>query len=413
MTSQQKKQAFNSLFVVVFAVTLGYSVINPFFPVYMKTITGQGIIIALVFSGFSLAKIIFTPFLCKWSDSVSRRLLIFSGLILHTLIASFFCLLPENIFIILGLRFFQGVATAMIRPIAQAFVGDISPENREGSSMGTFDVSFYAALGIGPLLGGITGGILGYRGMFVVLLLMCATALLITALTMPGERKFLAQQTTAVHDFAGIFANPTLQGLFVFIFSRSFGIVVVPIFLPLFLHTYMQASHLEIGICTASGALTTAVLLKRMGKISDIWNRRRLVIVGGLMCGAFTLLLPWAQNFRQMMTMTIILSFFSTLSLPASSAILIEQGRSYGLGYTIGISHTIINISFFIGPLLSGLLMDAVGMVSVFTAAGLTGIAGTLFFAIKSTWKIQGRLSFDRLTDTYKRNGSSSRPSLL
>lgn len=383
MTNQQKRQVFHTLFMVVFAVTLGFSVVNPFFPVYMKTLTGHGLIIALVFSGFFLAKMIFTPFLCRWSDFAGRRIFILCGLALHTLIAFVFFLLPENIIFIVVLRFFQGVATAMVRPIAQAFVGDISPENHEGTSMGTFDVAFYIALSVGPILGGAIGDNIGYRGMFGVLLILCFTALLIALTTMTREKQIPVKENITLSLSKDIFDNPPLQGLLTFIFARSFGIVILPIFLPLFLLTRFHASHLEIGICLAACSITTALLLPGMGQLSDRGNRKTLVAVGGMMSGLFTLALPLAQNYWQAMALCILLSFSSALSIPASTAMLVEEGRRHGLGYTMGLFHTTMNIGFFIGPLLAGLLMDTLGMNSLFQTAGLLGIAGALLFALR------------------------------
>jgi len=382
MTRQQKKQIFNALFVVVFAVTLGFAVVNPFFPIYMKTITGQGIGIALVFSGFFLAKMIFTPLLCRWSDFINRRTFILCGLALHTCIAFLFFLLPENILLILFLRFIQGAATAMVRPIAQAFVGDISPEHREGSAMGAFDVSFYAALGIGPIIGGIIGDSLGYRAMFLILFILCLAALFIAAIAVESLEPSQPNLRSSVRYEMNIFRNQTLQGLFAFLFTRSFGIVVLPIFLPLLLRTRFQTSYIEIGICAAAGSVTTAVLLGWMGKLSDRWDRKILITTGGLLSGILILVLPMAHDYWQIIALTVAQAFFSTLSLPASSAMLIDKGRKYGLGQTMGIAHTLMNIGFFMGPLAAGLLMDALGLGSVFWAAGLAGIAGSLFFAI-------------------------------
>jgi len=379
MTSRQKRKIFNALFVVVFAVTLGFSIVNPFFPIYMKTITGQGIGIALVFSGFYLAKMIFTPLLCRWSDFISRRTFILCGLALHTVIAFFFFLLPENILFILFLRFLQGAATAMVRPIAQAFVGDISAEHREGSAMGAFDVSFYAALGIGPILGGLIGDALGYRIMFLFLFILCLAAFVIAMIGVEPSRM---NPGVSVRYEMNIFRNRTLQGLFALLFTRSFGIVVLPIFLPLLLRMKFQASYIEIGICAAAGSMTTAILLAWMGKLSDRMDRRTLITTGGFLSGILILVFPLAHSSWQIIALAVAQAFFSTLSLPASSAMLIDQGKKYGLGQAMGIAHTLMNIGFFIGPLAAGLLMDALGLGSIFLAAGLAGIAGSLFFAI-------------------------------
>lgn len=385
MTEQQKRHSFIALFTVVFTVTLGFSLVNPFFSVYAKGLTGQGLMIALVFSGFSLAKMLFTPLMGRWSDFRSRRIFILAGLVMHCLIAFFFVLLPQNLAIIIALRFLQGIATAMVRPIAQAFVGDISTENHVGSLMGSFDVSFYAALGIGPLLGGLIADRLGYRGMFLFLMLLCICALFAALFIINQDNRLPSSQARPHNRCEDVSANHTLQGLFFLIFTRSFGIAIMPIFLPLFIDSNLHCGYLGIGIGIASGSITTALLLHPFGKLADLSNRRTLVIAGGIMSGLLTLLLPLAESLGQLILLSIFLASFTTLSLPASSAILVEEGRSHGLGFTMGIFHTVMNIGFFIGPLLAGMLMDTFGLNSVFWTAGLLGIAGSTFFAFRST----------------------------
>jgi MFS family permease len=51
-------------------------------------------------------------------------------------------------------RFLQGIASAMIMPVTQAYVGDITPDGGEGFVMGLFNMSVFLGLSIGPLLGG-------------------------------------------------------------------------------------------------------------------------------------------------------------------------------------------------------------------------------------------------------------------
>ena len=384
MTSQQKR-VFKSLFTTVFAVTLGFAVVNPFFPIYAKELTGQGVMIALVFSGFFLAKIIATPLMGKWSDAKSRKGIIVSGLILHTLVAAIFFFLPQSLILVIVLRFLQGVATAMVRPIAQAFVGDFIEEDHVGSSMGTFDISFYAALAIGPVIGGGVGDIMGYRGMFLILIILCLVALVSSLFTETDDRRIRGDRAFHHASCQDIFSNHTLQGLFCFILARSFSIVVISIFVPILIDTYFQTGYLGIGVCIAAGSITTALFLRPVGLLSDVCDRRALVIAGGILTGMLLFLIPFAHTLWSLILLNILLALTGTLSLPATTALLVEEGRHHGLGYTLGIFHSVMNAGFLVGPILGGILMDAVGIQAVFPIAGVLGICGTLFFAIRST----------------------------
>jgi len=249
--------------------------------------------------------------------------------------------------------------------------------------MGTFDVSFYIAAGIGPLLGGAVGDIIGYRGIFGILLLLCFIALLVLLATMRGGTRSCANHIGDVKEVKTVFENPRLQGLFPYILTRSFGIVIMPVFLPLLLYTRFHTNHLEIGICIAAGPITTALLLRGTGKLSDRWNRKTLVAAGGVASGLFMLCVPLVQSFWLIVILCVLLACSSALSLPASTALLVEEGRVHGLGYTMGLFHTAMNIGFFLGLIIAGLLMDTLGISSIFFAAGLLVMLGTLFFVLR------------------------------
>ena len=44
----------------------------------------------------------------------------------------------------------------------------------------------------------------------------------------------------------------------------------------------------------ASGSVVTVLLLRTMGRLSDRWKRRNLVIIGGFMAGFLTFCFPMA-----------------------------------------------------------------------------------------------------------------------
>jgi MFS family permease len=60
----------------------------------------------------------------------------------------------KDIHALIALRFFQGIASAMLMPIIQAYIGDITPPGNEGFTMGLFNMSMFCGLSIGPFLGG-------------------------------------------------------------------------------------------------------------------------------------------------------------------------------------------------------------------------------------------------------------------
>ncbi len=379
---ENDKNLHRALSVILFSVSLGFCIINPFLPIYIKNIGAGGLSIALIFSGYSLAKVVFPPLWGAWSDIRGRRVFLFAGLAIYTIVSIGYLFMPERLLMLVLLRFFQGIGAALFLPLARAFIGRIAPRNHEGETLGTFEVSFYAALAIGPLLGGLIKDRFGFLGIFGALFFLCLLSLWLAAITfsrfakpesIPGEPKV---------DYLRALRSRTLQGLLCFIVTRSFGIILFSIFLPLMMSGVLKLSGAQIGAVMAAGPGLTALFLRPMGELSDRADRKFLVLVGGGTAALLTFLLPWAERFWQLLILSGGIGLFSAVSLPASSALLVQEGGRYGMGLTVGFFNSVMEAGFMIAPFLGGILMDAFGSSFVFYAAGLSGTLGVAAFVI-------------------------------
>ena len=148
-----KRQVYIALFIAIFASTMGVGFIGPLLPFYARSLGATGLTIGLIFSGFSLARFVFMPFIGRLSDRFGRKRFITTGLAIVTLFSLAY-LKVDSIGSLLVVRFLHGAASGMVVPVAQAYIGDIAPKGREGSVMGTFMVFLFTAFGIGPLLAG-------------------------------------------------------------------------------------------------------------------------------------------------------------------------------------------------------------------------------------------------------------------
>ena len=67
------RRAYLVLFVAVFASTLGVGFIGPLMPLYARDLGATGVTLGMIFSGFSMARFIFTPIIGRLSDKRGRR----------------------------------------------------------------------------------------------------------------------------------------------------------------------------------------------------------------------------------------------------------------------------------------------------------------------------------------------------
>jgi MFS family permease len=392
MTALPRHQ-FRELFLINFLISLGFGISDAFFPLYCQSMGGRGLLLGSAMGGYALSKVLFSPFMGALADRIGRRPVVMSSLMLYLLVSSLY-LTTSSLPLVVFLRLLQGAGCAMFRPVVQALVADHAPADSRGRIMGTFDVSFYAALTMGPVCGGIVMDSWGFHGLFSVLVLCCLAALGLAVVSVPWQlthKKMPGDAEPQTGIWSLSLRGGTLRGLLVFIFGRACGITACATFLPILLSSKLGLSGLQVGIVMASATLAMTLLLRPVGKAADRMPRRLLVICGGTAVPLLYMLLPIAADFTQVLGVTLGIGTFSALSQPAVSALLAEEGQRLGMGATMGSFNSFLNLGFVVGPLVGSLLQTTIGIHGVFVAIGFIGLASSLGFVLAAVARHGGQ----------------------
>jgi len=73
------------------------------------------------------------------------------------------------------------------------------------------------------------------------------------------------------------------------------------------------------------------------GNIADRFNRRVLVAIGGFTNLTYLVLIPLGGNFWQLLAICALGGLGGAISMPAASALIVEEGRKFGMGSAIAI----------------------------------------------------------------------------
>jgi len=372
------KKIFPILALSVFSSMLGIGIIAPLLPLYAENMGATAIWLGIIFAAFSISRAIFMPIIGRLSDRNGRKLFICIGLFIYA-ISSLGYIWADNVSQLALVRLIQGAAAGMIIPIAQAYVGDISPEGEEGRWMGYFQAAFFTGFGFGPLMGGALTEHFGMNAAFSTMGGLNLLALLIAVLLLPDIRQ--RKTATSPHpSFKEMSTSSMVKGLFSFRLSFSLGMGAFFCFIPIFAAMYIGLSPTLIGILLAVTILLMALLGIAGGNIADRLNRRALVVLGSLINLTYLALVPLAGNFWQLLGLCTLGGLGGAISLPAASALIVDEGRRFGMGSTIAIFTLAMSIGMAIGPLLGGMLADFVSINSVFYFAAGMGLAGTGLF---------------------------------
>ena len=141
------KKIFGTLFFSIFAAVTGVGIVVPLLPIYAHNLGASGLYIGLIFGAFSLSRTVFLPWFGRLSDVRGRKPFIVPGFLAYALISLSF-VYSNTVGTLIVIRFFHGIASAMLMPVIQAYIGDITPRKREGITMGAFNMSLFLGLSL-------------------------------------------------------------------------------------------------------------------------------------------------------------------------------------------------------------------------------------------------------------------------
>ena len=372
------KKVFPILALSTFSSMLGVGIISPLLPLYAENLGATGIWLGVIFSSFSISRTIFMPIIGSFSDRRGRKLFLCTGLLIYSIISLGY-IWADNVSQLTLVRLIQGSAAGMIIPIAQAYVGDISPEGEEGTWMGYFNAAFFTGFGFGPLLGGVLTDHFGMNAAFYTMGGLNLLALLIAVLFLPEikHREMAASPRVSLREMS---KSGRIKGLVSFRLAFALGRGTFVTFLPILAGIYIGLSPSLIGILLTVNILVMSLLQIYGGNIADRFNRRVLVAIGGLTNLTYLVLIPLGGNFWQLLAICALGGLGGAISMPAASALIVEEGRKFGMGSTIAIFAMSMSIGMAIGPIVAGVIADFININSVFYFGAAIGLVGTTLF---------------------------------
>ena len=204
----------------------------PLLPVYASDLGASGLYIGFIFGSFSLSRTLFLPYFGRLSDRKGRKKLIIGGLLAYAFVSIAF-IYATNVEILVGIRFIQGIASSMMMPVIQAYVGDITPQGREGFTMGIFNMSIFFGLSIGPIIGGGIKDYLGLKASFLSMAVLSLIGFLLSLFLLPPvQEEKVVRQNRPPLPWKGLLRDREIIGLFLFRVTYTACIGIIWGFLP-------------------------------------------------------------------------------------------------------------------------------------------------------------------------------------
>ena len=377
------KGVFVTLFFAIFTTVTGVGIVVPLLPVYANDLGATGIYVGLIFGSFSISRTFLLPVFGRLSDKKGRKPFIVAGLFAYTLISIAF-VFSENVETLIILRFIQGAASAMIMPVVQAYVGEITPAGQEGYSMGLFNLSMFLSLSLGPLMGGFIKDIFSLDAAFICMGILSGIGLLLSLFLLPPVSMEQAGKTNKqIVPWSILLKNKTIISISIFRYAYVACIGVIWCFLPVFADTEFGLSGSLTGILVMLGVFVSGLLQIPMGWAADRINKNFMIITGGIISTIGMILPYWSSSFADLVVAVTLFGIGGGISMPAIMAYAVIKGdEKKAMGSVMSIMTVAHSLGMLTGSMAAGLAMDFLSLRLAFPCGTFIMVAGTFTFLI-------------------------------
>jgi MFS family permease len=371
-------------FFAIFSTTISKS---PVLPLYVRALGGNDVIVGLISAFSPLAGILFSFPIGLLSDKIGRKkLLIVSGIIF--LVSPLLYLLVSSPAWLIPIRFFHGIATAILGPVASAIIVRAYSASK-GEKLGFYSSATLIGRALAPMLGGFLISYFTSQGLSLIqykyvyiaaFILAIPVFILMLLLKDNGENNSKISTRDLFVDLKYFFANKRLFSTALIEMATYFAYGALETYLPLYL-TKLNIPAREIGLIFSVQILSIALSKPLFGKLADKIDKRKIILVGVLILGLAIGVLGYFQTIIAAVILGLIFGLGLSFSTVATSSYVAEVTEQDKLGASLGALSSIMDIGQTIGPFITGIVITYFSFTAGFSLSlVLAIITGLLFY---------------------------------
>ncbi|CAN5219537.1 hypothetical protein BH23CHL1_BH23CHL1_16630 [soil metagenome] len=383
------RRALYVLLITVVINLIGTTSYSPMLSIYARDLGATGLWVGILFGGFYGVRLFLGRPIGAFSDRVGQRNVLLVSASIYPLLAVLYAVSP-NVQSLVGTRLIHGIASAMMLPMAMAYVGNLSKTGTAGRYASYFNFANFMGMAIGPLVGGLIVTYIAFKGPFYLLFVLAALNLPLLYFFLPKLPSTVETPGAGVSSDAGRGVSKTFEpdvstegkrkrrftldrvtaGLLAYNAVVNANTILFVSFLPL-LARERGLSILEGGLLISGIYLISSLSQIPLGRMSDHFSPLLLILAGGLVAGSSLLVLTQVENFTYSMGIVCVLALGGSSVTAGLSAAAVEAGRRRSMGRFMGGFHSAASFGMIAGALGAGLILDTIGISAVFLAAGI------------------------------------------
>ena len=330
-------------------------------------------------AGFLLAAA--APFWGWLSDRAGRKLLLLRAMAAATLVVLGMAFVRTPMAILI-LRACQGLFSGTVAS-AVALVAAGTPRSRLSYALGVLSSSTFVGLTVGPLIGGLTAEVLGYRATFLVGGGVLAVGFLVVLLFAREVRSPARAATAAGRSWTRL-VTPSVLALLVMVFLFRFARFMPIPFLPLLLqrlHGGLDGAAAITGAVTGAAGLASATAGMTLSRLGDRHDRFTLMGISVALGALVAVPLVFINSTLGFAVLFVVFSFCIGIFDPLSQATILKGVGPEDRGLMMGIVTLTGGLGWGVAPLAGTVLAAGhqPGSVFIGPAVALAVLAGLCF----------------------------------
>ena len=363
-----------------FATSFGAHIVAVNLPFYAEKV-GIGLtMIGLLIAIYDFAEIVAKPVFGGLADKKGMKKALYLGIIIFTLASLLYPFVPPKLLILV--RFLQGLGGASLSAVSLAMVGILYKENK-GKAFGIYN----AIKGLGYVVSPIIGGAIVMKSSFAGIFYACAGIgfiALLLAFTLPADKQKSSSAFDDDDDFSlkslwVVLKNKTLLPWFLIIVINMFFVGILFGFLPVRIHE-LGYNPFNTGLILSVTTISYLLVQPVAGWLADKFNAVLILRCGMLLSCISTALIPFVTG-----TFLIIVCIIAGIGIGVvwtnSDAMVSNLSDEKQMGATMGVAGSFKELGDMIGPLLMGVISQALGLQWGFVICAVLGLIA-LFITI-------------------------------
>jgi MFS family permease len=349
------------LLLLVFFKQIGNGMVWSVIAVYGQSMGASAAVIGLMISAYGGARLMVNIPAGYASEKFGRRRMMSLGCVV-TALASFAVFLTAEIGAFFACLLLMGLASSVLITSALAAVADLGTPGRRLHDMSMYQGANVIGTSLGPALGGLTAGLWGYGTPFLVNGLIASLGILAFAF-MPWPET--APSTERLRTTPGQLRALAKQGLGVGLMCFAIFYVRTAsnwILMPLIAQTKFHMALTTIGLVLTSGAIANLCVLFFTVRLARRFGRVRMIVLSSVLTLVACAVLAFGNHPDFIWLSAILFGAGGGIATPTLTSYVADVAPADQRGPAMGLLRTMQDLALILGPFVTGLLSDHLGL---------------------------------------------------